>query len=494
MIMLPVPVSAEETAAVAAGFADGVSQQILTDDGQLGKTVLAVGYTTDGKAQCTSLGTGNVAFTYASGADFSAGVVLEGPVFLALGQIYVFEGLSDGSIITFTEGGYGFSGQVSGNNESPMPLLSLGLSFTDTFCFAFRNSNSNEGRIRLVNGFADSKVTLYDDSGVIVLAQEDIALAPWEALTLNTNGNGEYRIVSTNPVMACIHANMDANGFYDSRLVMPLTNDGMTWPRSGFMSAPYNGTVVQYYVRDGAAWNVGAGAALTVTPGSPVDIDAAQPAGTGASDQDYEPNGATRFLAAGLVSAFSGADSSGLEATAMWPTAACVQRVALPLAIRDSGDGGNNGIAIMSPYEGTARVYEWDPVLEVASLAYTMPLTRSPAVVDAEDQLFPCSGLISNDGVASPLLVGDYYGGYVEADVPIHVVFNSEQNQNGVTTVTRKGTGGAAVIAIASDDDEQTSTGITPEEIRAEIRRSAADGLLYVRVIGAGGTDSWRLA
>ena len=53
--------------------------------------------------------------------------------------------------------------------------------------------------------------------------------------------------------MACHNANMDLSPFgrfYDSRLIMPLTNDGITWPRSGFISAPYNNTKVEFYTRD----------------------------------------------------------------------------------------------------------------------------------------------------------------------------------------------------------------------------------------------------
>ena len=465
--------------------------------------MLAVGYTTDGKAQCTSLEDGNVAFVYATGADFAAGVVQEGPVFLKRGEIYVFTGVQNGSIITFSEGGYGFSGQVNGNDESPMPLLSLGLSFTDTFFFGFRDSENGAGFVRVVNGPVATSLTLFDGADQVQLGQQDIELDPWEATSLNLNGNKEYRLIATNPVMACIHAEMNTNRFYDSRLIMPLTNDGMTWPRSGFMSAPYNNTVVDYYVRDGATSKTLPGAPLTVTPGSPVDIDANQPTGTGASDSDYEPNGATRFRAAGLVSAYSGADSAGLEATPMWPTQSCVQRVALPLQILNVGDGGDNGIAVMSPHEGTFTVYEWDPGLEEAVAVYVdVPLTRGGAVTIAtpDDQNFPASALLSANAAESTVqLTSVFYGGYLEADVPVHVVFNAQQNQNGGTSVTRKGTGGSPVIAINADDDEQASTGSTPETSRTELRQ-ATNGFLYKRTLTQGATpadpptESWVLA
>ena len=55
----------------------------------------------------------------------------------------------------------------------------------------------------------------------------------------------------------------------------------------------------------------------------------------------------------------------------------------------------------------------------------------------------------------------------------------SIRSQNGTTTTS-----------IVNDDDETLMLGITPEEIACEIREGA-DGLLYKRVIGTGGTDTW---
>ena len=139
--------------------------------------------------------------------------------------------------------------------------------------------------------------------------------------------------------------------FRDSRLILPLTGDGLTWPRRGNLSALYDQTFVQYWVRDGAEGS------FSASPGAPVDIEVE----TGASEQNYHPDGATRFRASGRVSAYSGADSAGLEATPMWPLDGLVQRVALPLLVGNAGDGGNNGLAFTSPYEGTVKIYEWDP-------------------------------------------------------------------------------------------------------------------------------------
>lgn len=493
-----------EIIATAQAYTQGLKTDIVAnggvEGGNAGKATLFVLNTSDGKAQITSLEDGNVVQAYLTGSDLGNNNPQE-TVFLKKGEIYVFESLQNGSVITSTEGAYGYSGQLNGGSESPMPLGSLAFSFTDTFFYAFRNSTNvanDFGLVYVANGAVESTVSFRDAAGAVVDSQADVVLAPYGFHIFHTDGNGEYRLTSTNPIVAGINAEMDSyagggsGDFYDSRLIMPLTNDAFTWPRSGFMSALFDNTQVDFWVRDGAEGTMNSTAGTGISPGSPVDMDAAIGVGTGASDQDYEPNGATRFKATGLISGYSGADSDGLEASPMWPTSSFVQRVALPLQILAAGDGGNNGIAITSPYEGTAEVYEWDPVLEVANLVYTVPLTRNiGGTTTRDDQNHPASALVSaNAAESTVLLTGTYYGGYVEADVPIHVVFNSEQNQNGATTVTRKGTSGAAVVAISSDDDEQASTGITPNEIRNETRADA-NGLLRKRVIDGAGAETW---
>lgn len=484
---------------VAAGSTLGLEQQLLANAGQPGLTVLAVGFTTSGKVQGVSLGAGNVIEVYASGADFNAGTVLYRE-FMDFGEPICFTGLSNGSIITSTQGFYGFSEQLNGSYESPMPLLSYGFAFKSTFLFAFRNSqtydpggaSANQGFIHVVNGPLASTIKLTNGTGATVQGQEGITLAPWQYHRLFTSGNQEYIIDSTNPVMACINGYMSntptVQRFYDSRLIMPLTNDGITWPRSGFVSAPYNNTKVAFFVRDGAEGFINA--PNGVSPGAPIDFDAAAPVGTGATDQDYEPNGATRVLATGLISAYSGADSAGLEASPLMPTSAMSQVVAQPLHIEDTGDGGNSGVAIASPYAGTAKVYEWDDATSALALAYTVPLTRAGVTVTSkEDQKHPAAGLISNDAQASNTLAGNLRPGVIVADVPITVVV-----QNGTPSFvpTIRSQNGTTTNSIVSDDDETLSLGVTPATLKAEITEGA-DGILYRREINAG-AESWQLA
>jgi hypothetical protein len=481
---------------LAKGGALSLEQSLLASDGQPALTILAVAATNTDRVQGCSLGDGNVVEVFANGADYNSNTVLYRE-FMQAGEPICFSGVANGAIITSTQGFYGASEQINGGNESPMPLMSLGLAFTDTFLYAFRNSEdstgANRGEIYVVCGALPAEVTLTRNN-IVVNGQENIALEPFERVVLETNANAEYRLQATSFVMGAVQARMTggtSSRFYDARLVMPTTNDGITWPRSGFVSAPYDNTVVDYYVRDGASGD------FTVSPNSPIDFDGVT--GTGADDSDYEPAGATRVKAKGLISAYSGADSSGLEASPLMPTAAMSQVVAQFLYIDDSGDGGNSGVAIASPYEGTAKVYEWNSVTGVADLAYTIPLTKGVngagiTLTTPEDQFYPASGILANEaGLVADAsyveLVGDLGAGYIVADVPITVVI---QNALPTHTPDVRTQNGGTTTSLVSDDDETLTLGFTPASLKAEITTDL-DGYLRKREITGSGVVTYPL-
>lgn len=479
--------------AIAAGNTLGLEQKLLAQAGQPAKTVLAVGYTNTGKVQGVSLGNGNVIEVFASGADFNLNTVLYRE-FMSLGEPICFTGLANGAIITSTQGFYGFSEQVNGGDESPMPLLSFGLSFKETFMYAFRNSQTYrggassgsgaEGWVHVVNGPVASKVSFLDGNNNVVRSQSEIDVPPWGYLRLYTEGNKEYIIRSTNPVMACHNAEMDTDSprFYDSRLIMPLSNDLISWPRSGRFSTPYQNVLTKWYSRDNESGE------FTTSSGSPFNMGGLPP-----NDADYEPNGATRTLINGLGTWYSGADSSGLEASPAMPVSGMSQLVAQPLFIEDSGDGGNSGVAIASTSVGTAFVYEWDDVSGKAVLAYIVPLNRSGVTVDSPDKQFhPTAGLVANETVEGAVaLTGNLRPGYVLADVPITVIV---QNSNPSYKPDLRSQNGTTTSSIISDDDETLSLGWTPENLKAEIRQDTG-GYLRKRVIsGIDGSETWVMA
>ena len=463
-----------------------LQQALLAADGQSSKTILAVANTSSGKVQGSSLGNGNVVEVFADGTDFNSNTVLY-TEFMQAGEPICFTGLSNGAIITSTQGFYGFAEQVNGANESPMPLMSLGLAFTDTFVYAYRNSTgtgTDIGEIYIICGPLPAEVTL-TRNGNVVNSQENIALEPFERVTLETDANDEYRIRATNPVMGAIQAEMAPSNqrFYDARLIMP---------KAGFVSAPYDNTVVDYYVRDEVSGT------FTVSPSSPIDFD--DPiTGTGATDSDYEPAGATRVLAKGLISAFSGADSAGNEASPLMPTALMSQVVAQPLFIYDSGDGGDSGVAIASPYTGTAKVYQWNDATGVADLAYTVPLTKGVngagvTLTTPDDQNYPASGIIANEaGLIADAsyveLVGNLGAGYIVANVPITVVV---QNQNPFHVPTIRSQSGTTTTSIITKKDETLTLGWTPPNLKAEITKDV-DGYLRRRELDASGVITYPL-
>lgn len=511
LIYVPPFASIDDSVANGKAAAQNLESALLAASGQPAKTILAVPATNTGKVQGVSLGDGNVIEVYASGSDYLAGTV-QYREFMALGEPICFTGVSVGAIITSTQGFYGAGEQVQDAQESPMPLLSLGLAFTSTFVYCFRNSNQlpsvgeNTGQIIVVNGPLPSTVS-FTRNGNIVNGQADKVLAPFEACYFYTDSNAEFKLDATSPIMACVQGRMGTNPalevgdpgasnqrFYDARLIMPLTNDGITWPRSGFVSAPFDNTESTYYVRDGAT-----GAFPTVSPGAPVDFDAS--GSTGAIDSDYEPNGATRLRAVGLVSAYSGADSAGLEASPMMPVSAMSQIVAQPFYIDDIGDGGNSGVAIASPYEGTAKYFAWNDTLGVAELAYTVELQRGPngsgtvSVTTPNDQYFPCAGIIANEPtlIGDPSvveLVGTLAAGYITADVPITVV-----SQNGTPTLTPtiRSQNGTTTTGIIMEADETLQLGWTPATLRAEVLTDA-DGFLRIRKVDNTGAVTYRIA
>lgn len=494
---------AQETANVAAGSTLGLQQQLLAADGQVGLNVLGVGLTNTDRVQGVSLGNGNVVITYANGEDFNNRLPMferpefqalgyTGPEFMEFGEVICFTDLPTGAIIESTQGFYGGSENVSGNAEAVMPLLSFGLSTTDTFMFSFRQSNrtqDNHAFAFILNGPNQSDVDVTFGDGTPIADVPTRTLAPWEFSDFHLDGNTEYRIRSTNPIMICTAAGFD-NADYtspaapiglgprDARLILPTSNDVITHPRFGQISGPFANTGVQWFDVEGDEGS------FTVTPGSPVDIQVA----TGNANTDYRPVDFTRFRASGLIIGNSGADGAGGDATPAVPVSTMSQVVAQPFWIGDSGNGDQSSVTIFSPFEGTAEYWTYNTTTEQAELLYTVPLNRQGVTVaSGEDQFHPAAGQISNEPDAGVIpLVGILPPGVVVADVPIAVISQS----NTILNTQVRSQGGTMTTTIVNDDDETLMFGINPTNIRMEARENV-NGILYRRQIDANGNDIW---
>ena len=131
----------------AEAFANGLLANLTANGGvaggNLGKTTHICLKTTENKIQVGSADDGNEVTFYASGTDFSEGTV-KTRVFLSKGEVYVENGVTDGAIITSTKGICGASGNLEGDEESPMPLGVEGYAGRQFFLFAHNGNRCTE--------------------------------------------------------------------------------------------------------------------------------------------------------------------------------------------------------------------------------------------------------------------------------------------------------------------------------------------------------------
>lgn len=184
-------------------------------------------------------------------------------------------------------------------------------------------------------------------------------------------------------------------------------------------------------------------------------------------DQGYVKQGAIHLVATnGYISCLSGADGAGLEATYFFPVNALTQRVPLYLGLEDASTSQNSSIAIQSVYKGDFKIYNQNKVLK-----YSGTFDRGFVPDSGKRQLHASAILIANANTNVDVeLFEDFDGGYVESDVPINVIVNSDENDEIIT-------GG-----ILTAGDEIVMYGITPNNIRAAFVK-ASDGFIYKRSV-----------
>ena len=181
-------------------------------------------------------------------------------------------------------------------------------------------------------------------------------------------------------------------------------------------------------------------------------------------DQGYVKQGALHLVATnGLISCLSGAYGNGLEATYYYPVEAMTQRVPLYLGIDNGNNTASTSIAIQSIYKGDFKIYDQNKVLK-----YSGTFDRAFVPESGKRQLHATAILIGPG--ADIEFTEDFTGGYLESDVPVNVIVNTDENELLIPD------------GIPTAGDEIVVYGITPNEIRAEIRKFT-DGFLYKRFL-----------
>ena len=197
---------------------------------------------------------------------------------------------------------------------------------------------------------------------------------------------------------------------------------------------------------------------------------------------DYAKEGVINAVASGPISGFSGADGAGLEATYWFPVSALTQRIPIPLAFSGgAGNGDQRSIAVMSPYKGSAKLFRAN-----GDLLMSFMFDRGAALATPDssfEQRFPTGWTVSGNAAGAGIdqaFSGDWLGGYIEADVPINLVLNTNSNED----LIQQG--------IPTSSDEIICFGVTPESSRARIVTTTS-GRQRKQTVDENGTETWEL-
>lgn len=193
---------------------------------------------------------------------------------------------------------------------------------------------------------------------------------------------------------------------------------------------------------------------------------------------DYAKEGIIILRANAPISAFSGADGAGLEATYFVPTNSLTQRIGTPLAIKNALSGSSNCIAIQSPFKCEAKIFGSN-----GEFLYSLSSVRSYSnPVNKFQQRFP-TGVVLGFGAGLGIdvaLDSNFLGGYIETDVPCNIVINTSENEILISN------------GIKTNGDEMICFGVTPDNIKAEIKQ-VSDGRTRKRVVDSSGSETWEL-
>lgn len=344
--------------------------------------------------------------------------------------------LPAGTVLRSTKGIYGFSGPL------PTPLGST--SFALTGCQFYVSATAT---LNVVSLGTELSVSLFSGDQSTLLSGPTVVLA-YETASCACPSVGEYFLSSTGPVVACVN---ESNS--NIRTLNPMTTELLTMNTGCLVSALSATTNVTWYRRNGTTGSI------TVSPGTAVALGAG-------SDTALGSNGWVRVTADKPISTFSSTDSIGTQSISGYPMSQLSQLFCNPSFIDTSTSYATAGVAICSPYEGTATVYT-----SAGVVLDTFTYLRSVAVTTAGDQGYPASNTWKPSDVDGTTT---WDGGYIETTTPSVCIMNS----SGDSTWSSAG-------------EEMFVIGSTPGELEADIKK--VDGLWRRRDISSTGVVSWNI-
>lgn len=342
--------------------------------------------------------------------------------------------LPAGTVLRSTKGIYGFSGPL------PTPLGST--SFALTACQFYV---SGAGTLNFVSLGTELSVSLFSGDQSTLLSGPT-TIAAYQTGSFSCPSVGEYFLSSTGPIVACVN---ESNS--NIRTLNPMTTEVLTMNTGCLVSALSATTNVTWYRRNGTTGSI------TVSPGTAVALGAG-------SDTALGSNGWVRVTADKPISTFSSTDSIGTQSISGYPMSQLSQLFANPSSIDSSTSYATAGVAISSPYEGTATVYT-----SAGVVLDTFTYSRSVAVTTAEDQQYPAGGRWKPSDVS---VSTTWEGDYIILSTPGVCIMNSSGDS----------TWGSA-------GEEMFVIGSTSDEIEADIKK--VDGLWRRRDIDVLGGVSW---
>lgn len=369
------------------------------------------------------------------------------------GDVYSYEA-SQGDKITST-GGHAAVSAIAGGR--PFEMATAAFAVRNTFFNLFRAVAS---KCYISAPFLPATVNLYGPNPTVNLdgtspdtPQATVNIPLGGSVEVDLAGPGEFYLLSNQPVVSSM---ANATGVQDQKTNPPLSNILIGHGRSG------NANNISFLISGSAEIYQQGGLKVTKTgaPGSPVRTDNLTGGPALLGPNDYAAEGFCIAYGNVPMSIYSGADSSGINATSWWPIDQLSQVFVLSFDIELAGSG-NSGISFASPYTGT--VYVFDGVTK-APKGSPLQLVRSATIPETtnaekvEKQKHPAAVTVfSNTQTYS---AGDIF----ISNVPVYGVANYEDSGNP-----------------SLQSDETNMHGISPERYKPQIVENAVTGIRSIK-------------